>query len=86
MKLWVRFVNKHLLFVYIYSYRIEDFTVSSLHKAIHIISPSIGTQLPDKFVFNSFGAIGDYSRPSGRPLLSTLVDMTLCNDVIKTAS
>ena len=32
---------------------------------------------------NSFSAIGDYSRHSGRPLLSTLVDKTSCNDVIK---
>ena len=34
----------------------------------------------------SFSAIGDYSRPSGRPLLSTLVDITSCNDVIKTVA
>ena len=37
-------------------------------------------------LINSFGAIGDYSRPSGRPLLSTLVDITSCNDVIKTGA
>ena len=36
--------------------------------------------------FNSFGAIGDYSQPSIRLLLSTLVNITSCNDVIKTAS
>ena len=36
--------------------------------------------------FDSFGANGDYSRPSGRMLLSTLVDITSCNDVSKTAS
>ena len=35
---------------------------------------------------NPFGAIGDCSRPPGRPLLSTLVDITSCNDVIKTAA
>ena len=40
--------------------------------------------LPVKF--NSFGAIVDYSRPSGRPLLSTLVDITSYNGIIKTAS
>ena len=37
-------------------------------------------------MFNSFGIIGDYSRPSGRPLLSTLVDITSYNDVIKAAA
>ena len=36
--------------------------------------------------FNSFGAIGDYSQPYIRLLLSTLVDITSCNDIIKTAS
>ena len=32
----------------------------------------------------SVGAICDYIRHSIRPLLSTLVDITSCNDVIKT--
>ena len=36
-------------------------------------------------MFNSFGTFGDYSRPSGRLLLSNLVDITSCNDVIKPA-
>ena len=36
--------------------------------------------------FNPFGAIGDCSGPFGRALLWTLVDITSCNDVIKTAA
>ena len=36
-------------------------------------------------VLNSFGAIGDYGRPNGRLLLSTRVDITSCNDVMKIA-
>ena len=35
---------------------------------------------------NYISAIGDCSRPTGRPLLLTLVDITSCNDVIKPAS
>ena len=33
-----------------------------------------------------FGAFGDYSRPLVDQLLSTLVDITSCYEVIKTAS
>ena len=29
----------------------------------------------NKCASNSFGVIGDYSRPSGRPVLSTLLDI-----------
>ena len=38
-------------------------------------------------LINSFGAIGDYSsRPSRRPVLSTLVNIMSCNDVIENIS
>ena len=42
--------------------------------------------LDASYIFYSFGAIGDYSRPSGGPLLSALVDIKSCNDVIKTVA
>ena len=40
----------------------------------------------DLLLINCFGPIGHYSRPPERPLLSTLVDKTSCDDFIMPAS
>ena len=50
------------------------------------ICSSVKPEFLSWWLVNSFGAIGDYSQPAGRQLLSTLDDITLCNYVIKTAA